>query len=181
MPVLRITSQATNPAVSGLAVSVMHMTSASTSLTDAQAVVDNIRDWYDGCKALFHTSSTITVGAQVLDISDVDNPLYVGTTPRTVVGTGSGTQLPAQLALVVSWRTATATRSARGRTYLGPIASSALNAYVLTPTLQTAIQNASNTLIATNRLDVYSRKLDVVYQVTSAVVNTKIDTMRTRS
>lgn len=180
MAQLRIATEAVNPAVSGKAVNVMHMVSASSSLADAQACVDLLQTFYNAIKALYHTSTTITVGAHVIDYGVTPN-VIVGTTPRTVTGTGSGTQLPAQLATVVSWRTGLASRSARGRSFLGPIASVNLNAYVLTPSIVTTIQTAADALWGSTRLFVFSPKLNTQYNVTQALTSNVVRTMRTRA
>lgn len=180
MSVLRIATVATNPSVSGTAVNVHHMISASSSTADAQVCVDQLQTFYNAIKSLYHTTTQISVGAHVVAI-DVTPNVIVPTTPRAVTGTAGGTQLPGQLAALVSWRTGLASRSARGRTFLGPLSTSDISAYVLTPGVQTMIQTAADALWAGNRLFVHSTKLNANYQVVQALVGLNVRTMRTRS
>jgi hypothetical protein len=180
MAKLRITVSATDPSVSGTAVNVMHMESASSSLADEQQCVDDLQTFYNAIKSLYKTTTTIVVGSQVIDIGVVP-PAYVGTTARVVTGTGAGTSMPAQLAAVVSWRTAVATRSGRGRTYLGPFQASAFSQYVLAPGTVTTLQAAATALWGAGRLRVYSPKNNAWYTVTQSVIKSSVYTMRTRA
>jgi hypothetical protein len=180
MSQLRISVECTDITVSGKAVNVMHMISASSSVADAQVCVDDLQTFYTAIRSLYKTTATITVGARVID-QGVTPPAYVNTTPRVVTGTGAGVSYPSQLAAVVSWRTGVATRSGRGRTFLGPFQANAFSTNVLAPGTVTTIQAAANTLLATGRLFVYSPRNNAYYSVTSATVSQQVRTMRTRA
>jgi hypothetical protein len=108
------------------------------------------------------------------------NPI-IATLARTVNGTASGLAAPVQLTAVVSWRTTTAGRSYRGRTYLGPLAMAAINSPTLTSAALTAIGNASLALIGHNHLVVHSHKTGASTLVTSAIQTTKLYTQRRRA
>lgn len=154
--------------------------------SDPQTVVDALRDFYTSAATLFPSTVTIQIGTSVTQI-DATPPVILGPTIRTVAGTGTGGASAAQLAEVVSWRTPFAGKSFRGRTYLGPIAVSALTGGILSTPVTTAVQNAANALIAASNaaanwsLVVRSTKLNVSTVVTSGVANSKVETQRRRN
>jgi len=168
------------------AINVWHANVADAEGGDSQTVVDAIRDFYTTAASIFPTSVTMTIGQAVTLITSVP-PIIIGITPRVVAGTGTGGASAAQLAEVVSWRTPFAGRSFRGRTYLGPIAVSALTGGILSTPVVTACQNAANAYVAASNsaaawdAKVWSEKLQSSSQITSAVANSKVETQRRRN
>ena len=183
-------------AISGArdAVNVWHFTTPANSGAQVQAAVDAVRDFYTAVAAFYLNAATISIGVDARDIGTTP-PTILSPTVRTVVGTASGSLTAQQLAQVVSWRTAFAGRSARGRTYLGPAATAALSGNAWSTSVTTAAQNAANALIAASiasadfQLIVHSRPrpLDTPpypgaeYDVLSAIVNTRCETQRRRN
>lgn len=159
---------------------IWHTFSATPTLAEAQAAVDALRDFYTSIAAFYNSTTTIEIGINVVEITTVP-PLIRPVVIRTVVGTGGTAQAPYQLANVVSLRTANAGRSYRGRIYLGPMSSTALNGAIVNGTLVGTMQTAANTLVATGLLRVWSEKLAVGTVVTGAVVNTAVETQRRRA
>lgn len=168
------------------AYNVWHVLCTTPTLAEIQAAVDAIRDFYATASTVFPTTCSITIGTSVIEISALP-PVIWGPTPRVVAGGGGSPAQPAQLANVVSWRTAFAGRSYRGRTYLGPLGAGAVTGNVMTTAVNTATQNAANALIAASvaasnwELIVYSHKLLGGAPVISGVSNTKIETQRRRN
>jgi hypothetical protein len=168
------------------AYNIWHVDVVDDTGAEVQAAIDAIRDFYTTSSATFPTVTNITIGTSVINISTTP-PRILGPTPRVVAGTGGGTAQPAQLANVVSWRTAFAGRSFRGRTYLGPLGAGAITGNIMTAAVSTATQNAANALIAASNaagawnLQVYSVKLNTATPIISGVVNTKVETQRRRN
>lgn len=117
-------------------------------------------------------------------------PNIVGATPVTgVTGTG-GLALPPQLAAVISWKTASAGRSYRGRTYvaqLGDVSRSGAAIHTATISyLNTAATNlitdVSGVTVAggTVFLSVWSPTTGKAYVITSGSSDATWDTMRSR-
>lgn len=110
------------------------------------------------------------------------------------VGTASGSEMAANGALVVSWRTSAIGRSFRGRTYFGGLAQSSLtNAQTFTTGTVTGFATAGTALIdALNgigaALAILSRVAAGVLRVTgllteviSVIVDNKVDSVRRRT
>jgi len=154
MALFRVRTRIDNPAnlsFSGPGYNLWHVSNfAGAQTTDAavQAAVDAIRDFYAAIQFHYNDTATITVGESVVEV-DATPPVVRAITPRTVVGTASSGQAPAQLALVMSLRSAVATRAGRGRIYLGPIkAADMTTGGRFVAASATTIQTAGNALIA---------------------------------
>jgi len=181
MGIYRVPVTITNLAVvSGLGANVWHVQPATDALVDVQAAIDGIRDFYTALAGRYNTSTTLVVGSRVLRIDVTPQPI-IASTPRVVAGTDGGGAIPAQLANVVSWRTAIAGRSYRGRTYLGPFAASQLSGTVWISGLSTGIGTAAAALIAAGRIVVWSEKLQVATPIIGYATDTHVETMRSRN
>lgn len=156
---------------------VMHVNDVTGTLASAQAIVQSIADFYTAIKAYYGGGVHVTAGATVYQDPPGFN-LLVGTAPVDVAGTDLSGYAAPQLSVVVSWRTIVATRSGRGRTFLGPFGRAAETTNgTPTPSMVTTMQTAATALIAnlsaqsgSPRLVVYSQKLGLTQEVTSALV-----------
>jgi hypothetical protein len=131
---------------------------------------------------------TWSIGQRVLEFRPgVALPRIVAAAP-VVQALGQSTILPTQLAAVVSWRTAFAGKSYRGRTFLGPFNNTVLSANNLHPTFVTNMSTAATNLIANIKLVtnpawglvVHSDKLSEDTPVTTAAIDSRVDTLRSR-
>jgi len=183
--VMRITATISG-GIPRTAYNIWHVLCNGPSLSEVQGAVDAIRDFYTTAQSLFPNTCQIVIGTSVVEITAVPQVIW-GPTPRTVAGGGGTAAQPAQLANVVSWRTAYAGRSFRGRTYLGPLGSSALTNNVISTGVNTAVTNATNALVAASvaasgwDLVVWSEKLQSSNPVISGVTNSKVETQRRRN
>ena len=84
------------------------------------AVLTQFKNFYDAVKAWFPNGQIFTIGAQVLDM-ETTPPTVLAVPPQTVTGTDFSGYCPPQCAVVVSWKTILASRSGRGRSYIGPV------------------------------------------------------------
>lgn len=92
---------------------------------DLGEALNALTAYYTAIKSLFASSTKIVLGEGMIE-DPLGAPSYVDDDSRTVLGSGSSAATPTMVALVVSWRTASATRSGRGRSFLGPVAFGAL-------------------------------------------------------
>lgn len=81
--------------------------------------VDSLADFYTSLRTTYITGATITIGEGMIK-DPLGSPEYVDDYRKTILSSGAGGQLPAMLSIVIGWRTSSATRSGRGRTFLGP-------------------------------------------------------------
>jgi hypothetical protein len=196
---------------SNLAVNTWHVqTSGGLSNAEVSSIIVPFQAFYNAIAAYRATSTSVLIGSRVL-IGDVANwhkpvgrPGDSGYTaghwdpPETILGgsplnstNGSGgTVLPSQLASVVSWRTATAGRMGRGRTYLGNLGAAAMNGSTITGTFVTAATSAATTLISAVsaivptsgpiKLCVWSPTSGVTREILTGAMDGTFDTMRSR-
>jgi hypothetical protein len=126
---------------------ILHLAGAADDATAAQNAVNYLGTYYNAFKSWMPNGQIVTVGSQVLELS-TGAPHDIAVTPVSVAGTDFSGFTPPQCAVVVSWKTHTATRKGRGRSFLGPIgrAGCTTNGTPL-PAMVTAMQTAASTLI----------------------------------
>lgn len=113
-----------HPGAGGMAWNIWHLRVEDE--VDFGDAMDALDDFYTTVKGLYPNGTQVTVGDGIIK-NPYTAPEYFTYTPTVVTGTGQTAQAPQLLAIVVSWRTASATRSGRGRTFLGPLELSALD------------------------------------------------------
>jgi hypothetical protein len=210
MPVLSFDSRST---VSGtnVAVNTWHVyTQGQPLVSEMNTVLGAFKAFYDSLAAYRPTGSTVVTGSRVLyflenwwtkPTFDANHklltkgffntePVIQGATPVTSTAGTGGTQIPPQLASVVSWRTATSGRSGRGRTYLGNLAAAAQQVNIVAAAFVTAANTAATTLISAvngiqsagfpSQLCVWSPTKGGVRQILSGSMDGTFDTMRSR-
>lgn len=139
--------------------------------------LDALETFYTGFIARMPNTTTITLGEGMIK-DPLGAPEYQEDDPRVLVagGVAAGTATPL-LALVVSWRTASASRSGRGRTFCGPFNPSTVGSDG-TPdnALVTSVSNAAAALVAASggpngwSLGVLSTKQALLRDVTGSTV-----------
>lgn len=130
-------------------------------------------------------SNTWTIGSSVIEYQTGQPPRYVTATPQDS-DLGSGAVSGLQLACCLSWRTALAGKSYRGRTFLGPLTAPAFAMPSIDPTFVGRVNTAAAALIAAPGVGdlvpaVYSPTLDITTRITSGLATTKCRTMRSRA
>lgn len=115
---------------------------------DVEGAMQALKDFYTGCIGIYSNDVVVTAPAEVIQ-DPYGAPEYFATTGWTLAGQGGGGKAPPATAAVVGWRTASATRSGRGRTFLSPITTAAIDANgTIGPTQLAALQSAANALVA---------------------------------
>lgn len=90
-------------------------------LVQANALINYIHTFYVDLLAYFPNTTAITLGTVVEETTQRE----ISPTFATVAGTGTGSS-PQALALVVTWKTSIAARRGRGRTFVGPLNTGAV-------------------------------------------------------
>lgn len=111
------------PGSGGPGLNVWHLRTTGDGVPSAgelEGLSTVIRDFYTACRVIFPGSVTITY--QGVSTTVGDDPQYDSSAPAwTVTGSGPTTLLSPLLCICVGWLTSSASRSGRGRTFLGPL------------------------------------------------------------
>jgi hypothetical protein len=116
--------------------------------SEIQAAVDAIETFYDPLRS-FMLASTVLTGPNEVVTDPLGAPTFdpvVGWSNTGGIGSGTSPQV---LQLVAGWRTSSATRSGRGRTFVGPWASIAMDSDgTPSSSLMAAMASAISTLVS---------------------------------
>lgn len=140
-------------------------------LTDLEA-------FYTAMERMFPSSLDFTFGEGIIR-DPYGSPTYMADRPRTVDLGAASAPAAAFQALTVSWRTTSATRSGRGRTFLGPIGRDLTDADGTPDSITvnearaaaTALVNKSTSPLRGWSLGVFSVKQGVLRDVTGSTVS----------
>lgn len=180
MATYRVPARIEYAAAGGPGYNVWHVRTTSDDpgqLSDALGALD---DFYTSFQSSYANSTLITLGEGMIK-DPLGTPTYVDDDPRTVGGTGGTSIGPTLLSVCVSWRTAVATRSGRGRTFLGPFIAGVNDATDGTPSAGglEAYRDAAAALIAASggvdgwAIGVLSVKDGVIRDITGATIRDK--------
>ena len=192
MPLYRVTNRIVSPGAGGDCVNVLHIRTTGTFTPpdpdlEILEALDAMHTTYLQMKNVWAAGSQVTVGDSVI-ADPYGSPQYHPYTPTPFAGADEGAVAPPHLAIVVGLRTTTATRAGRGRVFIGPLNSLAMqptDGTVNTDRLAT-VRNAWNAFVADSQtangwaLAVYSHKDGVARDVTSAAVRDSLGVMRSR-
>ena len=150
MTIIRVPAKITHNYAGGEAMNVWHCRTADDDPATWQldGALDALQTFYTAVGSLYPTGTTIRIGEGMVG-DPLGAPFYVDDDPRTIAPAPSSALVDATfLAIVVGWRTTSATRSGRGRTFLGPLSGthSQGNGTPLDTTL-TTVRNAATALI----------------------------------
>jgi hypothetical protein len=132
MPIYRVPVKLSWPRAGSPGVNVWHVRTVENNPgSELQTAVDALRAFYNSVNLIDLTSSagifapgtTVTLG----DIVDVDSQEFATATWATVTAQTTPAAAAPALQLVVGWRTSSATRRGRGRTFLGPLQAAAVD------------------------------------------------------
>ncbi len=181
-------------------VNVMHVGHSSPGLTttDLDTFAGAMRNQWNTNLAPLLNSSGVLTQTQCTDLSSHSGAVGVNTTASTGLRV-SGTALPANIALVISWKISRRYRGGHPRTYLVGMSSSDVNQNTLwTGTFQTAalagaraFRTGVNALTLAGVAGVYLANLSYYHAgalrptgaldaISDAVIHTRVDTQRRR-
>lgn len=171
----------------GLNVNVFHFSNDNVGPDSFGSVATTLLSgFYSTMETVFPTESTFGVG-QIIDLS-TNPPTYVpfDATPFDV--TCSGSRGDARQAATITWRSTVATRSGRGRSFIGPLNVSSMNSTsgLWDPAFVTVVDAAAfnlrdSAITEEIALQVYSRKLNARYPVVGHHVPVTPHTLRSRT
>jgi hypothetical protein len=169
----------------GNCINVLHVGGATPGGSISGTSTAAIRVFYDAIKGSLATGTAVSL-MQVINLS-TDPPTYSAIPAFAGIASTGANKSPAEIACCITWRTPFASRSGRGRTFIGPLAaavvdaSSGLLSSSHLSTISTAAVNMLAALVAAGSpLQVYSRVREAVLEVTSVNVNTTPDVLRSR-
>lgn len=88
--------------------------------TDLENCLDAIEAFYVSLLGLYSTTTQIVIGEGMI-ADPYGSPTYLPDDVRTQTGASATASMATLLCITVGWRTTAATRSGRGRTFLGPL------------------------------------------------------------
>lgn len=145
-----------------------------------------LHDFYEALTGCYPDGTTILVGDGIIK-DPYGAPTYVGFTPDPLEATGLAAQSPQLLAIVVSWRTTSATRSGRGRTFLGPLTPAVFDSDgTIASVYLGGIQSAAEDLVSASTglggwaYGVYSHKDSVIRDWTASSVKDRASYLSSR-
>jgi hypothetical protein len=156
----------------------------SALLTEAQNAVDGLQTFYTAVAGSLANGFSIAIGKRVVTVDQSPN-LIVSPTVRNVSSSGTGHSAQ-QAAIVCSLGSNVVGGSHRGRIYLGPLDTAAINTdgRTVASADQTTINSALAALMATTtggiQLAVWSRKNHAATPVTAVGISSVIGTQRRR-
>lgn len=153
MTVVRATVEIHHPDLGGVGTNTWHIESTGVlpgTLAGADDMVEAIEAFYFACTTLFPAGAFYRFNGELQGVGP-DLGSTGADTAWEVEGTEAGVILPPAVALVVGWRTGTGGRMGKGRTFLGPMHNSTLDADgTPAPASIASAQGAADALIATS-------------------------------
>lgn len=189
MPVYRVPVSLSYAGPGSPGVNVLHIRTAGVPLegdTERENAMVAIRNFYASTSLLYHASTVIRFPTELVDVED--NEIVSVAARNEISGAGTATvMLPPASCICVSWKSSSATRAGRGRTFLGGLSSTVLDANG-----GIRSQNRTSTLAAAQALidastsaegwslAVYSRTQQVARDVVGATIGTQFASLRSR-
>lgn len=122
MPIYRVPVRIDLTSLPSPAFNIWHVRTAVTE--EGTAFLENalgaLAAFYESAKGAYPTGAIITVGEGVIK-DPLGTPEHVTDHSTTINGSGTTGILSPLLAISIGWRSTIATRSGRGRTFIGPL------------------------------------------------------------
>jgi hypothetical protein len=163
---------------------------AALTLASLNTIATAFDTFYSSNASYLATAVAWTSGTRVLQY-DIDSPTnpptIMAVTPVTTTGGTGGDPLPSAVAMVLSWRTALAGPSTRGRTFFGVLAKTTMTSGVFTGAITGTIVGRCALLITNIKaaagspdLVVYSKVHNYTTNITSATIDAVPDNLSSR-
>jgi hypothetical protein len=130
MPVYRGTWVITDSVLGGSGTNTWHArTTGGLDPTGVSGVLNGLNaalgDFYVACESIYHGGCNLHFDGSWVRVDDDSKEIVRGNTNDVAI-TGTTDALPPSQCLVVGWGTSIASKSARGRTFMGPLRTSVL-------------------------------------------------------
>lgn len=187
MAIFRVPARIDFPQAGGPGFNIWHVRTNDPQGAELEGALGALEDFYSAIAGLYPASASITLGEGIIK-DPLGSPEFMPDDFRKVVGAGAFTLSPSLLSIVVGWRTVSATRSGRGRTFLGPFAVGPQDQADGTPnggTLNT-IRAAAQELVSDSTaptgwaVGVLSTKQGVLRDITGSSVRDRWAVLRSR-
>lgn len=180
MPIYRVPVRIEYPQGGGPGYNVFHVRTVSNARDELEDALDSIELFYTAIRSHFASGTKHIIGEGMIR-DPLGSPEYVNDSSRTRLGEGAVSVAPSLLAVTVSWKTSSATRSGRGRTFVGPFTNDAMQATDGTPSaaLMSSLRSAANNLVSDSSglndwaIGVLSIKQGLLRDITGASVKDK--------
>lgn len=145
-------------------------TNSWTCRTAEPFAFENVNEWattvqefYAALAIIFPTSYSATWDGTFRELGTQSPEFREPQTGWTVTGDDSGTAYAgAPVMACVTWRTSLASRSGRGRTFLGPLSRNAIEANgTISPSQLSVIRSAAATLVSESTFDLQAGSMSV--------------------
>ena len=125
MPTVRVPVMIEHPLPGGPAMNVWHFRIGGSLTEDSYLhnALDALAAFYEPLRGFYPGGTTITIGSGMI-ADPLGNPTYVDDDITVLHGESTAPNTATLLQVVASWRTTSATRSGRGRTFIGPLNAS---------------------------------------------------------
>ena len=186
IPTYRVNVNIQYPQTGGPGLNTWHFRHEDIAALDLDGVLGVLQNFYIGIRSFYDGATTISCPDEIIE-DPYGSPTYQSVTGWSVLGNGTGLNMPPSDQVVVTWRTASATRSGRGRTFIGPLVSGLLedNGTIQAGSLQ-LIRDAAAALVSESLTDgnwafgVYSRTDSLLRDFTASNVRDRFAVLRSR-
>lgn len=182
-----------SPAMPDDGVNTWHMREDAAFPIDSRAAVEDMMVWvsvfYEGIKGVYTPDTVLSWDGEATEVGSEDPKFHSGMTAWSKTGTGGSNAMPPADQMLVKWSTASASRSGKGRTFIGPLSEDNLQSNG-TPeeSNRSVIQGAADALISTSEaadaesqaIGIWSVKDGVLRDITGASVPNKFASLRSR-
>jgi len=191
MAIWRAQAKINDPNIGGTGVNLWHFRTDAEAFEEASAQqsMDWVKAFYTAIASLLVSPATVTWDGSAQEIATDSPRALEGLTGFTVAASGAGAGLPPANCICVGWRTELSARSGRGRTFLGTIKASAVeaNGTVATASLST-VRTAASALVTSSMsesvpvgaLGVWSPTDQIFRDFTGSAVRDQFAVLRSR-
>jgi len=191
MPIYRLPVRIVDPVLGGDGVNIFHVRTGGGigETATLNRAVGWLEDFYNAMVPVFSSNTDFFFDGVATEIATEAPGVNDDLDTWTTGGTGTSIPLPAANCIVVGWKTTLATRSGRGRTFLGPMASATAesNGTVTAAALSTIRTAASAMVDASTAADpdgvalgVWSPTDQLLRDFTGSTVRDKFAVLRSR-
>jgi hypothetical protein len=191
MAVWKMATTITDPNLGGTGVNLWHGRTDATITENASlnAEMDWVKTFFTAIAALLPSPCLISYDGVATEVGTGSPRVIEGLTTWSVAASGAGLPMPPANCIVVGWKTGLATRSGRGRTFIGPLKQAVCeqNGTIASANLST-IRTAASALVTSSlaettppsALGVWSVKDQLLRDFTGSAVRDKFAVLRSR-
>lgn len=125
VPTFRVANKISYNQPGSPGVNIMHVRADAEGLSDElNEAITAIAGFYESIARVLAPGVRVDVAESVIQ-DPLGSRVVIGAAPHPVLGASASVQSPALLCICASWKTSIASRSGRGRTFIGPLEGAA--------------------------------------------------------